>query len=122
MKVEADAGSSSSSSSSQESPAAPENTNTYRPEQYEQRGNNESKGEGSGNGSLPSYLENRRSQFAKQFGTMMDNLQSNVFVAGQRLNDLTGYSSIEALKQQIHAQGTHTLLQRTLCTKETSIF
>ncbi|KAE8315467.1 sensitive to high expression protein 9-like protein, mitochondrial [Aspergillus transmontanensis] len=34
----------------------------------------------------------------------MDNLQSNIFVAGQRLNDLTGYSSIEALKKDIHTQ------------------
>ncbi|KAB8235791.1 putative mitochondrion biogenesis protein (She9) [Aspergillus alliaceus] len=56
-----------------------------------------------GNG-LPSYLENRRSQLSKQFTNMMDNLQSNVFVAGQRLNDLTGYSSIEALKKDIHTQ------------------
>lgn len=57
-------------------------------------------------GGLPSYLENRRSRFSKQFSTMMDNVQSNVFVAGQRLNDLTGYSSIEALKNDIHVQGT----------------
>ncbi len=56
-------------------------------------------------GGLPSYLEDRRSQFSKQFSTVMDNLQSNVFVAGQRLNDLTGYSSIEALKRSIHEQG-----------------
>ncbi|KAJ6019642.1 hypothetical protein N7522_001709 [Penicillium canescens] len=55
-------------------------------------------------GGLPSYLESRRSQMSKQFSTMMDNLQSNVFVAGQRLNDLTGYSSIEALKNDIHFQ------------------
>ncbi|PLB35207.1 putative mitochondrion biogenesis protein (She9) [Aspergillus candidus] len=55
-------------------------------------------------GGLPSYMEDRRSQFAKQFSTMMDNLQSNVFVAGQRLNDLTGYSSIESLKRDIHTQ------------------
>ncbi|OJJ64838.1 hypothetical protein ASPSYDRAFT_84827 [Aspergillus sydowii CBS 593.65] len=55
-------------------------------------------------GGLPSYLEDRRSQFSKQFSTVMDNLQSNVFVAGQRLNDLTGYSSIEALKRSIHEQ------------------
>ncbi|KAL3488880.1 Mdm33 family-domain-containing protein [Aspergillus germanicus] len=55
-------------------------------------------------GGLPSYLENRRSQFSKQFTAMMDNLQSNVFVAGQRLNDLTGYTSIEALKRDIHEQ------------------
>ncbi|KAG2420050.1 hypothetical protein HFD88_004848 [Aspergillus terreus] len=53
---------------------------------------------------LPSYLDNRRSQFSKQFTTMMDNLQSNIFVAGQRLNDLTGYSEIEALKKEIHTQ------------------
>ncbi|KAL5343001.1 Mdm33 family-domain-containing protein [Aspergillus crustosus] len=55
-------------------------------------------------GGLPSYLENRRSQLSKQFTTMMDNLQSNVFVAGQRLNDLTGYTSIEALKRSIQEQ------------------
>ncbi|KAJ5122482.1 hypothetical protein N7448_003616 [Penicillium atrosanguineum] len=55
-------------------------------------------------GGLPSYLESRRSQMSKQFSTMMDNLQSNVFVAGQRLNDFTGYSEIEALKKEIHIQ------------------
>lgn len=54
---------------------------------------------------LPSSMESRRSQWSKQFSTMMDNVQSNVFVAGQRLNDLTGYSSIEALKKSIQSQG-----------------
>jgi sensitive to high expression protein 9 len=34
----------------------------------------------------------------------MDNVQSNIFVASQRLNDLTGYSGIEALKKEIEAQ------------------
>lgn len=33
----------------------------------------------------------------------MDNLQGNIFLASQRLNDLTGYSGIEALKAQIAA-------------------
>jgi sensitive to high expression protein 9 len=33
----------------------------------------------------------------------MDNLQGNIFLASQRLNDLTGYSGIEALKTQITA-------------------
>lgn len=61
--------------------------------------------EGAEKGGLPSYLENRRSKWSKQFSTVMDNVQSNVFVAGQRLNDLTGYSGIEALKNEIHAQG-----------------
>jgi sensitive to high expression protein 9 len=61
--------------------------------------------QGTPSGGLPSYLENRRSQLSKQFTTMMDNLQSNVFVAGQRLNDLTGYSAIETLKKDIQTQG-----------------
>lgn len=56
-------------------------------------------------GGLPSYLESRRSKWSKQFTTVMDNVQSNVFVAGQRLNDLTGYSSIEALKNDIQLHG-----------------
>lgn len=56
-------------------------------------------------GRLPSNLENRRSRYSKQFSEVMDNVQSNVFVAGQRLNDLTGYSSIEALKRDIQNQG-----------------
>ena len=71
-----------------------------------QEGGKENNTGGGGGGGLPSYLENRRSRFSKQFSTMMDNIQSNVFVAGQRLNDLTGYSSIEALKNDIHIQGT----------------
>lgn len=69
-------------------------------------GNN---GGGGGGGGLPSYMENRRSRYSKQFSFMMDNLQSNIFVAGQRLNDLTGYSSIEALKREIQNQGTNTM-------------
>ncbi|KAL9637174.1 MAG: hypothetical protein Q9164_002362 [Protoblastenia rupestris] len=34
----------------------------------------------------------------------MDHMQSNIFIAGQRLNDLTGYSGIEALKKDIEQQ------------------
>lgn len=34
----------------------------------------------------------------------MDNLQGNVFIVGQRLNDLTGYSAIEILKKEIEQQ------------------
>ncbi|GFF25655.1 hypothetical protein IFM46972_01490 [Aspergillus udagawae] len=65
---------------------------------------NEPKPEPAEKKGLPSYLEERRSQLSKQFTEMMDNLQSNVFVAGQRLNDLTGYSAIEALKKDIQLQ------------------
>ena len=54
---------------------------------------------------LPSHEEGRRSHVAKRFSHVMDNLQTNIFVAGQRLNDLTGYSGIEALKKEIEEQG-----------------
>jgi sensitive to high expression protein 9, mitochondrial len=37
----------------------------------------------------------------------MDNMQSNLVHASQRLNDLTGYSGIEALKASINAQERH---------------
>jgi sensitive to high expression protein 9, mitochondrial len=37
----------------------------------------------------------------------MDNMQSNIVQASQRLNDLTGYSGIEALKASISAQEQH---------------
>lgn len=60
---------------------------------------------GQAKGRLPSSVEGRRSQWAKQFSSWMDTAQSNIFVAGQRLNDLTGYSSIEALKKEILNQG-----------------
>ena len=60
---------------------------------------------------LPSQEEGRRSHISKRFSHVMDHLQSNIFIAGQRLNDLTGYSGIEALKKDIEQQGqpsTHT--------------
>ncbi|KAI5279633.1 sensitivity to high expression protein she9, partial [Ascosphaera acerosa] len=45
-------------------------------------------------------------RWRKKFESMMDNLQSNIFMAGQTLNDLTGYSAIERLKKQIIEQET----------------
>ena len=54
---------------------------------------------------LPSQKEGRRSQASKRFSNIMDHLQSNIFIAGQRLNDLTGYSGIEVLKKDIEEQG-----------------
>ena len=54
--------------------------------------------------SLPSRTESRRTELSKRFSHLMDNVQSNIFVASQRLNDLTGYSGIEALKKEIGAQ------------------
>jgi sensitive to high expression protein 9, mitochondrial len=54
--------------------------------------------------SLPSRAQSRRTEISKRFSHLMDNFQSNIFVASQRLNDLTGYSGIEALKKEIEAQ------------------
>lgn len=54
--------------------------------------------------SLPSRAESRRSQASKRFSKVMDNLQSNIFFASQRINDLTGYSGIEVLKKEIEEQ------------------
>ena len=54
---------------------------------------------------LPSHEEERRSHVAKHFSHVMDNLQSNIFIAGKRLNDLTGYSGIEVMKKDIEEQG-----------------
>lgn len=60
---------------------------------------------------LPSDAERRRSQLSKKFTDLMDNIQGNVFIAGQKLNDLTGYSGIEKLKRDIEQQGIlHMLL------------
>ena len=58
------------------------------------------------NPSLPSQAEYRRSHISKRFTSLMDHLQSNVFLASQRLNDLTGYSGIETLKRSIESQET----------------
>lgn len=55
--------------------------------------------------SLPSEDEGQRSNLSRKFSHLMDNVQSNIFFAGQRLNDLTGYSGIEALKRDIEEQG-----------------
>ena len=55
-------------------------------------------------GELPSHTESRRTDFSKRVSHLMDSLQANIFTASQRLNDLTGYSGIEALKKSIENQ------------------
>lgn len=53
--------------------------------------------------------ENLRARFAD----FMDNFQSHLFIASRRLNDLTGYSTIEALKNDISSQETLVANTRT---------
>ena len=43
-------------------------------------------------------------QLRARFASFMDNFQSHLFTASQRLNDLTGYSSIQTLKDSIAEQ------------------
>ena len=50
---------------------------------------------------LPSAEAGRRLAVTKRFSHIMDHLQGNIFIASQRINDLTGYSGIEALKSRI---------------------
>ncbi|ESZ92730.1 hypothetical protein SBOR_6895 [Sclerotinia borealis F-4128] len=52
-------------------------------------------------GELPSALESRRLAATKKLSHLMDHMQGNIFIASQRINDLTGYSGIEALKTKI---------------------
>ncbi|KAK4100785.1 hypothetical protein N658DRAFT_567156 [Parathielavia hyrcaniae] len=49
---------------------------------------------------LPSFSEARRNALSKRISTFMDNLQSRAVTATQTLNDLTGYSAIEAIKRR----------------------
>ncbi|EXJ78623.1 hypothetical protein A1O1_09024 [Capronia coronata CBS 617.96] len=53
---------------------------------------------------LPSDFSNRYSHLRTRFTHFMDNFQTHIFTASQRLNDLTGYSGIEALKNEIERQ------------------
>lgn len=57
---------------------------------------------------LPSSSEDRRHPLSARFSTFMDDLQSRVLNATQTINDLTGYSAIEAIKAK-NAQLEHDL-------------
>ncbi|TQS35968.1 hypothetical protein Golomagni_03596 [Golovinomyces magnicellulatus] len=50
---------------------------------------------------LPSDEAGRRHAVTKRFSHLMDRIQGNIFTASQRINDITGYSGIEILKDRI---------------------
>ncbi|GAO49502.1 hypothetical protein G7K_3651-t1 [Saitoella complicata NRRL Y-17804] len=62
---------------------------------------------------LPSALEQRRSDLSRRMSARLDELQATLFTAGQKLNDVTGYSSIEALKKRIVEQESQLLSLRS---------
>jgi sensitive to high expression protein 9 len=49
---------------------------------------------------LPSHLEAARSHLLTRLSSKVDHLQARLLTASQTLNDLTGYSSIESIKQR----------------------
>ncbi|GAB0132449.1 hypothetical protein EsDP_00000884 [Epichloe bromicola] len=49
---------------------------------------------------LPSETDSRRSNLNQRFSHVMDNVQARVLTASQTLNDITGYSAIEAIKKE----------------------
>ncbi|KAI1323029.1 hypothetical protein F5Y16DRAFT_384960 [Xylariaceae sp. FL0255] len=53
------------------------------------------------NPDLPSSQNSRRSALNHSLSQFMDRAQTTLFAASQRINDLTGYTSIEVLKEQI---------------------
>lgn len=55
---------------------------------------------------LPSTTDSRRSNVNQEFSRIMDNLQARVLNASQTLNDITGYSGIEAIKRENEALET----------------
>src|SRR5579871_6275576 len=52
-----------------------------------------------------------RPTLSQKTAEYLDNLQLRALAATQRINDITGYSSIESLKSQIYSQGS---LQKNL--------
>ncbi|KAF3915174.1 hypothetical protein ABW20_dc0105379 [Dactylellina cionopaga] len=63
---------------------------------------------------LPSAKEEKRSSLAKNVSSRLDHMQAVIFTAGQKINDLTGYSGIEALKKDIDAQESNLLTAKAL--------
>jgi len=65
--------------------------------------------------SLPSFTETHRHPLSARFSTFMDNLQSRALTATQTINDLTGYSAIEAIKaRNTQLEHDHSAAQRRL--------
>lgn len=63
---------------------------------YNQDRSNNQKIEG-----LPSEIELKRKQWSRKLGFYMDSLQETLFTATRALNDVTGYSSIQQLRNSI---------------------
>ncbi|KAK6497657.1 sensitivity to high expression protein she9 [Arthrobotrys musiformis] len=63
---------------------------------------------------LPSEKESKRLTIVKNLTSRLDHLQAAIFTAGQKINDLTGYSGIEALKKEIELQESNLSTAKSL--------
>ena len=79
-------------------------SHTTRPAKNDSTESQDASSSAAPNDPLPSQLAARYSRLRGQFSSFMDNFQTHIFTASKRLNDLTGYSSIEQLKKDIEAQ------------------
>lgn len=68
----------------------------FKQDLTKQNGNNGSTIEG-----LPSERERKRRQWAKKLELYIDSLQETIFTATRALNDVTGYSAIQKLRESI---------------------
>ncbi|KAK4248338.1 Mdm33 family-domain-containing protein [Corynascus novoguineensis] len=90
--------------SSNSPPSSPEPTSSEPAPESESNPSAESTSAEAGtrpqDSSLPSFTETHRHPLSARFSTFMDNIQSRAVTATQTLNDLTGYSAIEAIKSR----------------------
>ncbi|KAL1843187.1 hypothetical protein VTJ49DRAFT_2738 [Mycothermus thermophilus] len=101
---------SSSSSSSESKPTDSTSTTTTTKTTTDTPNNNTDP-------TLPSFTETHRHPLSARFSILMDNWQARVLVATQKLNDLTGYSAIEAIKaRNLELEREHAAAQARLRT------
>ncbi|KAK1249498.1 hypothetical protein MKX07_003014 [Trichoderma sp. CBMAI-0711] len=99
--------SSQPSSDADKSPSPPQSQSVPKPDSPESTAKNASSADSPSPSwskpdwlELPSISEERRSALNKRFSGLMDNLQSKVLNASQKLNEITGYTSIDAIKME----------------------
>jgi sensitive to high expression protein 9 len=93
------------------SPSSPSTSDTPRPQDRHRL-----KTSPFNSSTLPSALSATRSHLTTRLTTLLDTLQSRLFTASRHLNDLTGYTGIEALKLSIDQQETQLTTLKSLVT------
>jgi sensitive to high expression protein 9 len=71
---------------------------------------------------LPSERERRRKLWAKRLELYIDSLQETIFTATRALNDVTGYSAIQKLRESIDALETELVKAKEMAKKTKEIY